>query len=515
MIAILTISFGLVIWRMPMLRSRNELDSWASREAAFLANNWILLFSAFFVLFATMFPTISEALRGERLTVGPPFFDKWMLPIGLMLLVLAGIGPLLAWRKTALSNMRQQFLWPVSTAVVTVAALMALGVHFWASGLCFALCAFVAATVTQEFWRGSGVRQRATGTDRFTALVGLFARSRRRYAGYIVHLGIVLIFLGFGGNGFKLEEQVALSPGQQVAIGPYVVNYSALKVTDDGQKQMVTAHVSVERDGESIGGMYPARWYFRGKEGEPTTEVAIRRSVPDDLYLVLAAFEVDTQLSTLEVTVNPMINWIWLGFGVMAFGTILSLLPERAMAFAKASVPEGAVTTSVLLLFLVGGFSTHAHAQHVENPQVVMLVPRTPVEKQLRDTIICMCGTCGRKRVGECTCGEADLMRKEIAALVAEGKTYDEVVDYFVSKWGSQEVLSAPIDEGFNRLAWFLPYAVGLVGIVVVGGVAVRWSRKTGPAPVASTGAPPATAEEVAAVQQREERLDDELRDLD
>jgi cytochrome c-type biogenesis protein CcmF len=278
---------------------------------------------------------------------------------------------------------------------------------------------------------------------------------------------------------------------------------------------MVTAHVSVERDGESIGGMYPARWYFRGKEGEPTTEVAIRRSVPDDLYLVLAAFEVDTQLSTLEVTVNPMINWIWLGFGVMAFGTILSLLPERAMAFAKASVPEGAVTTSVLLLFLVGGFSTHAHAQHVENPQVVMLVPRTPVEKQLRDTIICMCGTCGRKRVGECTCGEADLMRKEIAALVAEGKTYDEVVDYFVSKWGSQEVLSAPIDEGFNRLAWFLPYAVGLVGIVVVGGVAVRWSRKTGPAPVASTGAPPATAEEVAAVQQREERLDDELRDLD
>src|SRR5690606_24983687 len=131
---------GLVIWRMPLLRARNELDSWASREAAFLANNWILLFSAFFVLFATMFPTLSEALRGERLTVGPPFFDKWMLPIGLMLLLLTGIGPLLAWRKSAMSNMVQQFLWPTLAGVVALVVVMALGMQFWAPGLCFALC---------------------------------------------------------------------------------------------------------------------------------------------------------------------------------------------------------------------------------------------------------------------------------------------------------------------------------------------------------------------------------------
>ena len=110
MVLIAVVAFGLVIWRMPLLRSRNELDSWASREAAFLANNWILLFSAFFVLFATMFPTLSEAVTGERLTVGPPFFNKWMLPIGLILLLLTGIGPLLAWRKSTLSNLAQQFL---------------------------------------------------------------------------------------------------------------------------------------------------------------------------------------------------------------------------------------------------------------------------------------------------------------------------------------------------------------------------------------------------------------------
>src|SRR5204862_3150040 len=118
MVAILVVSFGFVIYRLPLLRARNTLDSWASREAAFLANNWILLFSAFFVLFATMFPTLSEAVRGERLTVGPPFFNKWMLPVGLILLLLTGIGPLLAWRKSSISNMVHQFLWPTVAAVV-------------------------------------------------------------------------------------------------------------------------------------------------------------------------------------------------------------------------------------------------------------------------------------------------------------------------------------------------------------------------------------------------------------
>src|ERR1700730_10946776 len=171
MVVILTFSFSLVVYRLPLLRARNELDSWISREAAFLVNNWILLFSALFVLFATMFPTLSEALRGERLTVGPPFFNKWMLPIGLFMLFLTGFGPLLAWRKAALVNLRDQFLWPTLAAVVTAGALAALGVRVWASGLCFALSAFVTGTIVQEFWRGANVRRRTTGTDFLPALI--------------------------------------------------------------------------------------------------------------------------------------------------------------------------------------------------------------------------------------------------------------------------------------------------------------------------------------------------------
>src|SRR5436309_11142699 len=170
MVAILTFSFGLVIYRLPLLKARNELDSWVSREAAFLVNNWILLFCALFVLFATMFPTLSEAVTGNRLTVVAPFFNKWLIPIGLVMLVLTGTGPLLAWRKSTLVNLRDSFLFPVALCLLTAAGLAAIGLRPWAPLTCFALCAFVTGTIGQEFWRGAQVRRESTGTELFTAL---------------------------------------------------------------------------------------------------------------------------------------------------------------------------------------------------------------------------------------------------------------------------------------------------------------------------------------------------------
>ena len=353
MVAILGVSFGYVIYRLPLLRSRHELDSWASKEAAFLANNWVLLFSALFVLFGTMFPTLSEALMGQRLTVGPPFFNKWMLPIGLILLFLTGVGPLLAWRKSTLSNLRYQFVWPIAFAVVVGGGLWAVGLRVWTSGLCFALSAFVVGTIAQEFWRGARVRQGATGSDVLTAMIGLVVRSRRRYGGYVVHLGIVLMFLGFAGEGYKREEQTLLKPGQQVTVSDFTVTHHAVRVSDDGQKQMVTADVSVTRNGKDIGQMAPAKWFFRKHEEEPTTEVAIKRGFWEDLYIVMAAFELQDQSATFHVVVNPLVNWIWVGFGVMALGTFIALLPESSLAFAAARAPGGAATTLPLVLCLL------------------------------------------------------------------------------------------------------------------------------------------------------------------
>jgi cytochrome c-type biogenesis protein CcmF len=507
MIAIVTFSFGFVIYRLPLLRSRHSLDSWVSREAAFLANNWILLFSAFFVLFATMFPTLSEAVRGRRLTVGPPFFNKWMLPIGLILLLLTGIGPLLAWRKSTLRNLVEQFLWPSLACVATAVALYAVGVRVWTSGVCFALCAFVVTTVLQELVRGAQVRKGATGTDIVTAMIGLVGRSRRRYGGYIVHVGIVLMFLGFAGQGFHREEQVPLKVGQQTTVGPFTIRHDALRVTNDAQKQMVTADVSVFEGSKQIDRMHPARWFFAKHEDEPTTEVAIRRAVSEDLYLVLGSYNVSTQEATYKIVINPLVNWIWFGFAVMALGTGLALLPESAFAFAAAKIPAGAATTSLLLLFVL--LPAPARAQHVENPQAVIIPPQSQLEKALQSEIICMCGTCGRKRIGECTCSDAAQMRQDVARLVAEGKTREQVYAYYIAKYGSQEPLASPIDEGFNRLAWFFPYLIGATGAASIAVVAFRWSRREA-ANEASEPAPDGSEDPTL-----RERLDDELRDLD
>jgi cytochrome c-type biogenesis protein CcmF len=504
MIAILVFSFGWVIHRLPMLRARNELDSWVSREAAFLANNWILLFSAFFVLFGTMFPTLSEAVTGNRMTVGAPFFNRWMLPIGLILLALTGVGPLLAWRKSTVSSLFQQFTWPVVAAVVTAGGLFALGVRVWSSGLCFALCAFVLATITQEFVRGAQVRRTATGTDLFTALVGLVGRSKRRYGGYIVHVGIVLMFLGFAGEGFKREEQALLKPGEQVTVGPFTVKHDALRVTTDNRKQMVTGHVSVFEGGKQIDTLEPAKWYFHRREQEPTTEVAIRRAPSEDLYIVLAGYDAASQSATYTVTVNPLVNWIWLGFAILAMGTIIAVLPDTVFAFAVSKVPAGAVTTSLLLLLsiVLPGIAA-AQSAPEQNSSVV---PKSSLRRELESEVMCTCGC--RVAMNTCPMGPGchglQTLNPKLDAYEAKGMTRKQMLDALVADHGL-EIRLLPEDTGFNRLLWLVPYGVGILGAGTILVIAKKWARH---APVRDLK--PAVPDSAL-----NGRLDDELRDLD
>jgi len=502
MVLIVSFSFGWVIYRLPLLKSRHELDSWASREAAFLANNWILLFSAFFVLFATMFPTLSEAVRGQRLTVGPPFFNLWMRPIGLALLVLTGIAPLLAWRKSTLSNLVHQFTWPVAAAMVTGAAVYALGIRVWSSGLCFALCAFVGATIAQEFVRGAQVRKGASGVDVLTAMIGLVGRQRRRYGGYIVHAGIVLMFLGFAGQGYKLhEDSLRLGPGQTATIGRFTVRHDSIAVTSDAQKQMITGHVTVFSGGKEIAKMDPARWFFAKHEDQPTTEVAIRRAPGEDVYIVLAAYEVESQVGIYAVTINPLVNWIWFGFGILALGTGIALLPERAFALAGAKVPEGAATTVLLLMALLLPVTAGAQT----------LVPRNELRKQLEGDLMCTCGGC-KAPMNNCpmgaSCHGLKEQREKLEKYLDAGMNRDQIRAAFVKDHGGQDILAAPLDQGFNKLAWVLPYVAGGTGAAILGLVAFRWSRKREDEP----------AEALPHVKQEDAlsaRLDDELRDLD
>ncbi len=513
MIAILVFSFGWVIYRLPLLRSRNELDSWLSREAAFLINNWILLFSAFFVLFATMFPTISEAITGERLTVGPEFFNRWMLPIGLTLLLLTGIGPLLAWRKSTIDNLRHQFLWPVLSGVAVAALYIAFGFRIWMSGVCFALCGMVAGTMVQEFWRGALVRQQSTGTDIFTALVGLVGRNKRRYGGYIVHFGVVFIFLGFAGEGFKEEQQRLFKPGESTTIGRYEVRYDSVKVSDDGQKQMITAVITVLEGGKVIDSLHPAKWYFHGREGEPpTTEVAIRRGFGEDLYIVgrgLRSGEAGSDAAGLRQPAGQLglvrLRDDRLRYGHRApAGTDLRVCAGQDAGRGRCHDGGGAAghrARPVLARRCVR--TAHRAVQHstrsppVRGGEAPARTDRVPLRWLWQ----------GADRHVHVRSNAADV-RRQVAALLDEGKTEDGVIQHFIALYGGQQFLGAPINTGFNRLAWLFPYLVGATGAVVAGAAAVRWSSKRAQGDAASEAA-------TAADPALDERLDDELRSLD
>ena len=358
--------------------------------------------------------------------------------------------------------------------------------------------------------RGANVRRGSTGSDVFTALVGLVARQRRRYGGYIVHLGIVLMFLGFAGQGYKREEQARLNPGQQTTVGKYTLRHDSIGVTSDDQKQMVTAHVTVFANGKPLTDLEPARWFYAHQEDEPSSIVAMRPKMRDDMHVSRGIQR--RRRAIYAITINRSSTGS--GSAALAFGTIIALLPERTFAFATAKLPAEVATSGLMLLLLLIP-AAPARAQHIESPQNVAVVPKSPLERDLQHEIICMCGTCGRQRLAECQCGIAAQMREELAGLVARGMTRDQVYQYYINKYGSQEPLASPIDKGFNRVAWALPYVAGATGALMVGFIAVRWTRRDhAGAPAAADAAAPGlnAAGEDPALR---ERLEDERRDLD
>ena len=533
-------SFGYVIYRLPLLRSRNELDSWVSREFAFLVNNWILLTAAFFILTATMFPTLSEWVRGERITVGPPFFNKWMTPIGLILLFLTGVGPLIAWRRASTENLRQQFLGPLAMFTVVVVGLGAFsplrGWSAWEWGrlhfkvpltvevLAFGLCAFTATTIVQEFYRGTRVRQSHTKLDFVTSLVGLVARGKRRYGGYLVHLAVVLMFLGFAGNGYKRESEATLQRGQTMTLSPYTVRFDGLQHTSDPGKDMITAQLTVFKGGKEFARMSPAKWSYRHHEDEPpTTEVDIKKMVREDLYLILNGYEnTPGEIANIKIVINPLVNWIWFGFLLLIGGTIIAFMPDRAYALAGAKTKDDGKTAATIALLLVLLFAGGvAHAQGMESAGGDLHTARNDHDRRVFQQLKCLCGDC-LHALDECggECGPGNRRRQEVQRLIDEGKNDQQILDWEVAKYG-QQVLRVPIDRGFNRLAWVLPYGafVAAAGALVV--IARRWTKRgaSANAPLPSGGAASTPADAAGALDPDDakyaEKLDDELDELD
>ncbi|MGH2698442.1 MAG: heme lyase CcmF/NrfE family subunit, partial [Actinomycetota bacterium] len=312
---------GMVAYRLDALRSENRLDSLVSRESAFVANNVLFVAAAFTVLWGTIYPIIAELSSGIRLSVGPPFFDAIFTPIGLAIIGLAGVGPLISWRRMSKGAFWRLVRIPLAAGTVTALALGLLGISSTGALLALGLCVFTATAIIGEFVRGSRVYRRRDNVGMVAALGETIKRNRRRYGGYIVHLGVLLIVIGFAGNAFKVERRADMNPGDTLAIGSYTLTYEGVRTAGTPEKDIFEAEVAVVRGGDDLGVMRPQRNLHRA-QGQWQSEVAIRTNPIEDLYVVVTGFDTD-QSAVIRAFVNPLTWWIWAGAVVMLGGMIV------------------------------------------------------------------------------------------------------------------------------------------------------------------------------------------------
>ncbi len=330
------LSFTLLYIRWPQLRADVELESMLSREAAFLFNNLLLVGIAFSVLWGTLFPILSELVRGSKITVGPPFFNRVNVPLGLLLLGLTGIGPLIAWRKASPANLKRQFTGPLLSGAFTLAVLLAAGVRDFYALIALGLAGFVAGTIVQEFHRGVRARRRMHGESTWLALGRLVARNRRRYGGYLVHAGILIYFVAFSGMAFRREMEATLKPGESVELASpfghrYRLTHMGISQYEALNRIVTAATIEVTRDGKPAGLMTSEKRQhvdsFKRPTFEPSTEVGIRSGLQEDLYIVFAGSVDGTEEAVYRFNLNPLVWWVWFGGFVLVFGGIVTMWP--------------------------------------------------------------------------------------------------------------------------------------------------------------------------------------------
>ncbi|HEV8266496.1 MAG TPA: heme lyase CcmF/NrfE family subunit [Gemmatimonadales bacterium] len=329
-------SFLLYAQRLPLLAADAKLESMVSRESSFLFNNLLLLGIAFAVLWGTLLPILSEALSGVKITVAAPWFNEVIVPVALALLLLTGIGPLIAWRRASVPNLRRQFAVPATAGAFVLLCLLVAGMRDVGALLAIAFGGFVATTVVQEFARGANARHRQYAEPLALATVRLIGRNRRRYGGYIVHTGIVLLFIAFAGMTFKTETQATLRPGESAALKSpygYVYTFTHLGISqyDALNRKVTAALVEVRRDGKFVGRLKTEKRQHVDGLGrptfEPSTEVGIASGVREDLYVVLGGLVNGTEQAVYRFTINPLVWWVWFGGYVVVLGGLIVLWP--------------------------------------------------------------------------------------------------------------------------------------------------------------------------------------------
>lgn len=322
----LLLSVYLIVSRLPDLRSESRMESMVSRESGFLFNNLLLLAATVTVLLGTVFPMISEMVTGRNVSVGQAYFNKVEVPLALALLALTGIGPLLAYRKTSNSSLRKNFLMPVALSVVAAPLLFALGVRGFYPLVSLTLCVFVTLTIIQEFHKGAMARVRQHSENYLSAVVNLTRRNNRRYGGYVVHFGIVLIFLGATGQAFTREVKGTLSQGEELQVGPYRVRIDDMTERQNDNFWAGRLDISLLKGDRVVTQLQPEKRYYFASE-QPSSEVAIHRQLREDVYLVHAGYNETQTKAVIQAYVNPLVQWVWIGGFVITLGTFVCMLP--------------------------------------------------------------------------------------------------------------------------------------------------------------------------------------------
>lgn len=349
-LAFLVIAIILLTWllwnRLPLLETETRLESMLSREASFLFNNLLLVGMAFSILWGTLFPIISELVRGTQITVGPPFFNRVNFPIGLALLAFTGIGPLIAWRRASPGNLRRQFTVPVTVLVIVTVLLAAIRLSDFYSAVALSLSAFVLAGIAQEFARGMGARHRLHGEGYPLAFARLIGRNRRRYGGYIVHIGIVIYFVAFTGMAFQREVQTSLRPGETETLRSgfgheYTFRHLGVSQFQALNRYVTAASVEVLRAGERVTvirsekrqhftcrlQVSPCPEQLRERSFEPSTEAGIHSNLREDIYVVFAGAVDGTEEAVYRFTITPLVWWVWFGGVVLVVGGMVVMWP--------------------------------------------------------------------------------------------------------------------------------------------------------------------------------------------
>jgi cytochrome c-type biogenesis protein CcmF len=337
LIAAVTLYF--ILERLDYLRGRARMESLISREASFLFNNLLLLASCFAVLWGTLFPLISEAVTGQKMSVDAPFFNRVQIPVGLFLLFLTGLAPLVAWRRTSPASLRRNILPPGLAGLVLMAALLVAGVRNFYALICFGLCLFVTWTIAFEFYRGARAMRARTGQNLAAAAVELTRRNTRRYGGYIVHMGVVLMFVGFAGAAFNKNQTVEVKVGDAFQLGRYELRVLDLRQGESTNYSWDHAVIGVSAGGTSLGTLEPERRFYTSSQ-QGSSEVSIRRRLNEDLYLNFAGMNQENTKAVIQAYVFPLVSWIWIGFWVLVMGTLICLVPSRVWVKARPGEPE-------------------------------------------------------------------------------------------------------------------------------------------------------------------------------